>query len=217
MFYASGQHRNAGLSHNPFKAIVAPRPIGWISAISAKGEVNLAPYSFFNALQSNPDMVMFSSEGMKDAVSFIAETGEFVCSLATWELQQQMNLTSAPLPRGENEFLHAGLTMAPSELVRPPRVAESPTALECKLLQIVSPTDLSGAAANCHIVIGQVVGVHIDDRFVRNGRLDTAAMRPIARMGYDEYAVVESAFRITRPAGAGNFDESAAPPRAKEA
>jgi flavin reductase (DIM6/NTAB) family NADH-FMN oxidoreductase RutF len=195
------------LQHNPFKAIVAPRPIGWISAVSAKGEVNLAPYSFFNALQSNPDMVMFSSDGMKDAISFIAETEEFVCSLATWDLQQQMNATSAPLPRGENEFLHAGLTMAPSRLVKPPRVAEAPTALECRLLQIVSPNQLSGAPSGCHLVIGQVVGVHIDDRFVANGRLNTTAMRPIARMGYDEYAVVERAFAITRPPGGGNFDE----------
>jgi flavin reductase (DIM6/NTAB) family NADH-FMN oxidoreductase RutF len=156
---------------------------------------------------------MFSSDGMKDAISFIVETGEFVCSLATWDLQQQMNLTSAPLPRGENEFLHAGLTMAPSQLVKPPRVAEAPTALECKLLQIVSPNDLSGASANCNMVIGQVVGVHIDERFVKDGRLDTAAMRPIARMGYDEYAVVESAFAITRPAGGGNFDEGKAQPK----
>lgn len=209
MFYETGQHRAVGLSHNPFKAIIAPRPIGWISAMSAKGEVNLSPYSFFNALQSNPDLVMFASDGMKDAISFIAETGEFVCSLATFELQQQMNMTSAPLARGDNEFVHAGLTMAPSRLVKPPRVAEAPTALECRLLQIVSPNQLSGASANCNIVIGQVVGVHIDERFVRNGRLDTASMRPIARMGYDEYAVIDSAFQITRPPGGGNFDEAA--------
>lgn len=208
MFYESGKHRAAGLSHNPFKAIIAPRPVGWISALSAKGEVNLSPYSFFNAIQSNPDLVIFSSDGMKDAVSFIVETGEFVCSLATYDLRDQMNMTSAPLARGDNEYVHAGLTMAPSQLVKPPRVAEAPTALECKLLQIVSPNQLSGASANCHVVIGQVIGVHINDEFVRDGRLNTAAMRPIARMGYDEYAVVESAFQITRPAGGGNFDEA---------
>jgi flavin reductase (DIM6/NTAB) family NADH-FMN oxidoreductase RutF len=207
MFFAAGQHKQAGLPHNPFKAIVAPRPVGWISAVSNAGEVNLAPYSFFNALQSNPDLVMFSSDGMKDAISFIEETGEFVCSLATYDLRDRMNLTSAPLPRGTSEFVHAGLTMAPSVLVKPPRVAESPTALECKLLQIVSPNQLSGESSGCHVVIGQVVGVHIDDRFVENGRLNTAAMRPIARMGYDEYAVVEQAFAITRPAGGGNFNE----------
>ncbi|MGL4242113.1 MAG: flavin reductase family protein [Beijerinckiaceae bacterium] len=207
MFFEAGQHRQAGLPYNPFKAIVAPRPVGWISAISASGAINLSPYSFFNALQSNPDLVMFSSDGMKDAVSFIEETGEFVCSMATYDLRQQMNTTSAPLPRGENEFVHAGLTMAPSRLVRPPRVAEAPTALECKLLQIVSPNQLSGESANCHVVIGQVVGTYIDDRFLKDGRLDTAAMKPIARMGYDEYAVVEAAINLTRPAGGGNFDE----------
>ena len=207
MFFATGQHREAGLPHNPFKAIVAPRPIGWISAISAKGEINLSPYSFFNALQSNPDLVMFASDGMKDAISFVAETGEFVCNLVSAELAERMNLTSAPLPRGTNEFVHAGLAMLPSRLVRPPRVADSPAALECKLLQIVSPNQLSGAPSGCHIVIGQVVGVYIDDRFLNNGRLNTAAMRPMARMGYDEYAVVEKAITITRPAGAGNFNE----------
>jgi flavin reductase (DIM6/NTAB) family NADH-FMN oxidoreductase RutF len=210
MFFNAGQHRQAGLPHNPFKAIMAPRPIGWISSMSKAGEVNLAPYSFFNALQSNPDLVMFSSDGKKDAISFVEETGEFVCSLATYELRQQMNATSAPLPRGSSEFVHAGLTMAPSRIVKPPRVAESPTALECRLLQIISPNQLSGEPSGCHIVIGQVVGVHIDDRFIKDGRLDTSAMRPIARMGYDEYAVVEEPFTITRPAGAGGFADPAA-------
>jgi flavin reductase (DIM6/NTAB) family NADH-FMN oxidoreductase RutF len=207
MFFPAGRHKDAGLPHNPFKAIVAPRPIGWISAVSAKGDVNLSPYSFFNALQSNPDLVMFSSDGMKDAISFIQETGEFVCSLATYDLRQQMNASSAPLPRGDSEFVHAGLTMASSQLVKPPRVAASPAALECRLLQIVSPSQLSGEPSGCHMVIGQVVGTFIDDRFIENGRLNTAAMRPIARMGYDEYAVVEKAFAITRPAGGGNFNE----------
>jgi flavin reductase (DIM6/NTAB) family NADH-FMN oxidoreductase RutF len=208
MFFAAGQHKQAGLPHNPFKAIMAPRPIGWISAMSKAGEINLAPYSFFNALQSNPDLVMFSSDGMKDAISFVEETGEFVCSLATYDLRDQMNLTSAPLPRGSSEFVHAGLTMAPSRFVAPPRVAEAPVAIECKLLQIVSPNQLSGEASGCHIVIGQVVGVHIDERFITNGRLDTAAMRPLARCGYDEYAVVERVFQLTRPAGGGNFNEA---------
>jgi flavin reductase (DIM6/NTAB) family NADH-FMN oxidoreductase RutF len=173
--------------------------------------VNLAPYSFFNALQSNPDLVMFSSDGKKDAIAFVEETGEFVCSLATYELRQQMNATSAPLPRGSSEFVYAGLTMAPSRIVKPPRVAESPTALECRLLQIISPNQLSGEPSGCHIVIGQVVGIHIDDRFIKDGRLDTSAMRPIARMGYDEYAVVDKPFTITRPAGAGGFSDTAAP------
>ncbi|MCA3565306.1 MAG: flavin reductase family protein [Methylocystis sp.] len=207
MFFAAGQHQEAGLPHDPFKAIVAPRPIGWISAISGRGDINLSPYSFFNALNSRPPLVMFSSEGAKDAVSFIAETGEFVCSLVSADLAERMNMTSAPLPRGENEFIHAGLTMAPSQLVKPPRVAEAAAALECKVLELISPNQLSGAPAGCHIVIGQVVGVYIDDRFLGGGRLNTAAMRPMARMGYDEYAVVERAITITRPPGAGNFNE----------
>jgi len=199
MFFEAGRHREAGLPHDPFKAIVAPRPVGWISAMSRDGAINLSPYSFFNALNSRPQLVMFSSEGVKDAVSFIEETGEFVCSLATRELAQAMNATSAPLPRGENEFVHAGLAMAHSELVRPPRVARSPAALECRLLQIVSPQQLSGEPAGCVIVIGQVVGFHIDERFLRDGRLDTAAMEPLARLGYDEYAAVTEAFALTRP------------------
>lgn len=207
MFFEAGQHKAAGLPFDPFKAIVAPRPIGWISAVSKDGAVNLSPYSFFNALNSRPQLVMFASEGLKDAASFAAETGEFVCNLVTRELADRMNLTSAPLPRGENEFLHAGLTMAKSALVRPPRVAEAPAALECRVVQVVAPPQLSGEPSGCHMVIGQVVGIHIDERFLRDGRLDTAAMRPIARMGYDEYAMVEAAFALTRPAGGGNFDE----------
>ncbi len=208
MNFEAGRHREAGLPHDPFKAIVAPRPIGWISAMSRDGRLNLSPYSFFNALNSRPPLVMFSSEGKKDAVSFIEETGEFTCSLATLELAQEMNLTSAPLPRGESEFAHAGLETAPSQFVKPPRVARSPAALECRLLQIVAPIQLSGEPAGCHIVIGQVVGLYIEDRFLKDGRLNTAAMQPLARMGYDEYSAVEKAFPLTRPAGGGNFDEA---------
>ena len=190
------------LPHDPFKAIVAPRPIGWISAVDEQGRVNLAPYSFFNAVSDRPHMVAFSSDGEKDAVSFVRETGEFVCSLATWDLREAMNATSAPLARGESEFAHAGLTPAPSRLVKPPRVAESPVALECKLLQVIPLTSLEGVT-RYHMAIGQVVGVHIDDRYLKDGLLDTAAMRPIARAGYRDYFVCteETRFAITRPPG----------------
>jgi flavin reductase (DIM6/NTAB) family NADH-FMN oxidoreductase RutF len=198
MFYETGK-RDPALPYDPFKAIVAPRPIGWVTSVSAKGEVNLAPYSYFNGVNSKPNVVMFSSEGRKDSVSFIAETREFVCNLATWDLREQMNVTSAPLPRGANEMERAGLAAVPSRLVKPPRIAASPCALECKLLQIVTPNDIDGAPIDCHVVIGQVIGVHIEDRFIVNGRLDTAAMKPIARCGYDEYAVVESVFAMQRP------------------
>lgn len=190
-----------GLPHDPFKAIVAPRPIGWITALNTKGEVNLSPYSFFNAISSRPNIVMFSSENKKDAVAFAEETGEFTCSLVTKALAQPMNLTSAPLPRGESEYAHAGLDMAPSRFVKPPRVAGTPAALECKLLSVQQLHDLDGQAVPRWMVLGQVVGIFIDDAFVKDGRFDTAGANPIARCGYADYAEVTSLFSITRPAG----------------
>jgi flavin reductase (DIM6/NTAB) family NADH-FMN oxidoreductase RutF len=201
MFYAAKDGH--GLPHDPFKAIVAPRPIGWISALSARGELNLSPYSYFNAVSARPPVVMFSSEGHKDAVAFIEQTGEFTCSLVTKALDQQMNLTSAPLPRGTSEYDYSGLATAPSRLVKPPRVAASPTALECKLLSIQELKDLDGRATDRWIVLGQVVGVFIDDRFLKDGLFDTAMAQPIARCGYHDYAVVDKVFSIVRPKGAG--------------
>lgn len=198
MFYDAIKNDH-GLRYDPFKAIVAPRPIGWITSMNLKGEINLAPYSFFNAISTRPALVMFSSEGLKDSVSFIAESGEFVCNLATWDLREAVNATSAPLPRGVNEMERAGLAPAPSRLVKPPRVAASPCALECKLIQIVPIESVGALPVDCHVVMGHVIGVHIDDRFIVDGLLDTAAMRPIARCGYDQYAVVESLFSMRRP------------------
>ena len=116
--YYTDEGRELDVKHDPFKAIVAPRPIGWITVLNTKGEVNLSPYSFFNAISSRPNIVMFSSENKKDAVAFAEETGEFTCSLVTKALAQPMNLTSAPLPRGESEYAHAGLDMAPSRFVK---------------------------------------------------------------------------------------------------
>ena len=200
MIYSATQE-DLSLAHDPFKAIVAPRPIGWITALSAKGEVNLSPYSFFNAISSRPNIVMFSSENKKDAVAFIEETGEFTCSLVTRALAQPMNLTSAPLPRGESEYAHAGLEMAPSRFVKPPRVAGTPAALECRLLSIQQLHDLDGQAVPRWMVLGQVVGTFIDDAFVKEGRFDTAGANPIARCGYADYAEVTSLFSITRPTG----------------
>jgi flavin reductase (DIM6/NTAB) family NADH-FMN oxidoreductase RutF len=199
IFYEPEKRDTKLLPHDPFKAIVAPRCIGWITSISAQGDINLAPYSFFNGVSSRPNVVMFASEGHKDSVAFIEQTKEFVCNLATWDLREQMNATAAPLARGVNEMVRAGLAPAPSRLVKPPRVAASPCALECRLLKIVALDDLGGKAIDCHVVFGQVVGVHIDERFIVNGRLDTAALKPIARAGYDEYAVVESLFSMRRP------------------
>jgi flavin reductase (DIM6/NTAB) family NADH-FMN oxidoreductase RutF len=167
--------------------------------MSAKGEVNLAPYSFFNAVSDDPPIVMFSSDGYKDSLTFVAETKEFVCNLATFDLRTAVVETSASFARGDNEMIHARLDSAPSRLVRPPRVAASPASLECKLLQIVALDNLEGQPADRHVVFGQVVGVHIDERFLKNGRLDTAAMQPIARCGYSDYAVVDKVFAVARP------------------
>jgi len=200
MFYQT-KDGNHGLPHDPFKALVAPRPIGWITAMSALGDINLSPYSFFNIIADNPKMVAFSSGGKKDALSFIEETGEFVCNLATYDLREQMNLTSAPFPRGVNEMERAGLKEAPSVTVRPPRVAEAPAALECKWIQTVPLVGIDGAGPNYYLVIGQVTAIHIDDRFIVDGLVDTAAMQLIQRAGYHDYFTVlpEGRFEMKRP------------------
>ena len=198
MFYTT-EKNDHGLPHDPFKAIVAPRPIGWITTMSAAGAVNLAPYSYFNGVHSKPPLVMFASESRKDSLTFVEETKEFVCNLATWGLREQMNQTSAPYPRGVDEMRAAGLTPAPCRLVKPPRVAEAPCALECRYLQTVQLNDVNGRKLDGFVVIGQVVGVHIDERFIRNGLLDTAAMKPIARGGYHDYSVLTESFTMRRP------------------
>jgi len=198
MFYETAKNDH-GLPRDPFKAIVVPRPIGWLTSISAKGEINLAPYSFFNAVSEHPPMVMFSSGGRKDTIAFVEETKEFVCNFANFALREAVSTSGTEFPRGVNEMIEAGLEGAPSRLVRPPRVAASPCALECKLLQIVDLTDLDGRTSQRYVVFGQVVGVYIDDRFIKDGRLDTAAMQPIARCGYNDYAVVDKVFPMLRP------------------
>jgi flavin reductase (DIM6/NTAB) family NADH-FMN oxidoreductase RutF len=201
MIFYEPQSRDRKLfPHDPFKALVTPRPIGWISTLSAKGELNLAPYSYFNAFSSNPPIVGFSSEGEKDSSTFAMETGEFVWSMATWELRDQMNASAASLPRGQSEFVHAKLDTASSRLVRPPRVAASPAAFECRVTEMVKLKDVDGSDSGRRLVLGRVIGIHVDQRFVRQGRIDSAAMRPIARGGYDEYSVVDQVFSMPRPA-----------------
>ena len=207
MFYETAKNDH-GLPYDPLKAIVAPRPIGWISSVSAKGEVNLAPYSFFNAFSTRPPIVGYSSEGPKDSVAFVEETREFVCNLVTYELRDAMNATSAPLARGTNEMEAAGIKAAPSRLVKPPRVADSPCALECRLMQIIQFDDLDGRKLNRFLVVGMVVGVHIEDRFIRNGMVDTAAMKPIARCGYHDYSLVDEVFSLVRPTEAAGGQRS---------
>jgi flavin reductase (DIM6/NTAB) family NADH-FMN oxidoreductase RutF len=198
MFYQPAKNDH-GLPRDPFKAMVVPRPIGWITSVNRQGAINLAPYSFFNAVSEDPPMVMFSSGGRKDTIAFIEETKEFVCNFASFALREAVSMTGMEFPRGVNEMIEAGLEPAPSRLVRPPRVAAAPCALECKLLQIVDIDDLEGRRAQRFVAFGQVVGVYIDDRFIRDGRLDTAAMQPIARCGYNDYAVVDAVFPMLRP------------------
>jgi flavin reductase (DIM6/NTAB) family NADH-FMN oxidoreductase RutF len=200
LFYEPEARDRSLLPHDPFKALVAPRPIGWISSVNAAGQVNLAPYSFFNAIGEEPPMLAFSSYGAKDSATFAGEVKEFVWNLATFDLREAMNETSAPLPRGMSEFERAGLSMAPSRFVAPPRVAESPCAMECRVVHHVELQDIDGRPADQYLVIGQVVGVHLAESALVDGVVDTAALRPIARCGGPgDYAVVERTFQMFRP------------------
>src|SRR5260221_14415433 len=161
-------------------------------------------YSYFNGFSITRMIVGLSSEGEKDSQAFATESGEFVWSMATSGRRDKMNATAAPLERGRSEFEFAGLETAPSRLVRPPRVRGSPAALECKVTQTIRLSDKDGKDATRVLVLGQVVGMHVDERFVKNGRLDAVAMQTIARCGYDEYTVVERVFSMTRPTGGGD-------------
>ena len=197
MFYEPS--KGHGLPHDPFKAIVAPRPIGWISTVSTAGALNLAPYSFFNALGTNPHLVMFSSEGEKDSVVFARETGEFVANLVTQDLVEAMNASSVDAPRGVSEFGYAGLTAAPSRLVRPPRVREAHAALECKVTEIVRPKGLDGLSGDRFMVLGEVVGVHVGEEAMTDGLFDIVKAGSVARLGYMDYAAVTEVFSMRRP------------------
>ena len=197
MFYEPS--KGHGLPHDPFKAIVAPRPIGWISTIGRDGSLNLAPYSFFNALGTNPHLVMFSSEGEKDSVAFARETGEFVANLVSHDLAERMNASSVDAPRGVSEFDYAGLTPQPSRLVRPPRVGEAHAALECKVTEIHRPKGLDGKSGERFMVIGEVVGIHIDEAVMTDGLFDIVKAGNVARLGYMDYAAVTETFSMQRP------------------
>jgi flavin reductase (DIM6/NTAB) family NADH-FMN oxidoreductase RutF len=188
-----------GLPHDPFKAIVTPRPIGWISTVDAEGRPNLAPYSFFNALSSRPPILGFASEGRKDTLANIEATGEFVFNLATGPLAAAVSLTSRTVAADVDEMALAGLAAAPCRIVRAPRVAASPAALECRLIEVHRITDLSGQPTDHRLVIGQVVGVHIAQDYLRDGLFDTAAAAPLARCGYvADYAVADRILSVPR-------------------
>ena len=191
-----------GLKHDPFNAIIAPRPIGWISSRDAKGHVNLAPYSFFNAFNYRPPIIGFSSTSWKDSVQNIQETGEFVWNLATMDLAQQMNATAAHVARDVNEFSIAGLTAVPGKLVNVPRVGESPVSFECKVSQIIQLQGADGRKAQAWLTLGEVVAVHIDKAFIKDGVYQTALAHPIVRAGRQgDYFEIkpENMFEMKRP------------------
>ena len=190
---------NHGLPHNPFKAIVAPRPIGWISTISEQGHVNLAPYSYFNAFSDTPPIVGFASSGYKDSLKNVEATGEFVCNMVSLAFFESMSLTSAPMPYGVNEMEVVGLKPIESLTVKPPRVDGVPAALECKVLSIQQLQDIEGRAVKSWLILGQVVSIFIDDAALRNGLLDTAVIKPLSRLGYQDYAAVERVLTLKRP------------------
>lgn len=188
--------------------LTVPRPIAWVSTVSAAGERNLAPYSFFNAVSYTPPQVIFSggpgagkkahAAPRKDSVTNIEATGEFVHSVATWDLREAMNRSSIESPPDHDEFAYAGLTKEPAELVKPPRVAESPIHLECKYLQSVRLKELDDYHPNI-MIVAEVVGIHIDESVLTDGLIDPRKLKAIARLGYMDYALVDDFFTMRRP------------------
>jgi flavin reductase (DIM6/NTAB) family NADH-FMN oxidoreductase RutF len=197
--YYDARRNDHGLPYNPLTALVVPRPIGWITTISREGVINLAPYSFFNIVSSVPPFVMFASKPRKDSQRNAEETGEFVANMATFELREAVNATSAEFNASVSEPQRLGLEMSPSHQVRPPRVARSPVALECRYAKSVDLVGSNGQHSPSSIVIGEVVGIYISDDAIVDGRVDVTRMRPLARLGYMDYCVVDRLFAIARP------------------
>ncbi|MFS2149553.1 flavin reductase family protein [Rhizobium sp. Rhizsp42] len=198
MFYTTDQNRH-GLAHDPFKAIVSPRPIGWIGSKGRDGTLNLAPYSFFNAVSDRPKLVMFSSSGRKDSYRNASETGEFTCNFVSRNLIDKMNMSSAAVTYDVDEFALSGLTPKKGELVDAPYVAEAFAVLECKVTEIIEPKSLSGEPSENVMIFGQVVGIHIDEAILRDGRIDMGLARPVARLGYMDYSESSDVFELFRP------------------
>ncbi|MET3612556.1 flavin reductase (DIM6/NTAB) family NADH-FMN oxidoreductase RutF [Rhizobium aquaticum] len=198
MFYETG-HRPAVLKHDPFKAIVSPRPIGWIGTKSKDGVLNLAPYSFFAAIADRPPLIMFSSSGRKDSQRNAEETGVFTTNLAGRALLNAMNLSSTAAPAEIDEFSLAGLTPVMGRLVEAPVVAEAYAALECRVVEVKPLKGLDGVESDNTMIIGQVAGVHIRDEGIRDGRLDMALVRPLGRLGYMDYCDAGDVFELFRP------------------
>ena len=205
MFYDASE-RDHGLPVDPLKSLIVPRPIGWISTVDPQGRVNLAPYSFYNGVSEFPPMVYFAITGKygdtptKHSQMNAEATGEFVVNMVTDALKEAMNVTTTMVPYGVDEMKLAGLTPAPCRLVKPPRVAESPIALECKYWRTLEmPTDPRRPDMQAYVVFGQVVGIHIDDSIIKDGRVDVAAFRPVARLGYSQNTTVDNVWAMRRP------------------
>jgi flavin reductase (DIM6/NTAB) family NADH-FMN oxidoreductase RutF len=188
------------LKRSPMLALVVPRPIGWISTVSHAGVVNLAPYSFFNLVSGTPPFVMFASKPRKDSQRNAEETGEFVCNMATYDLREVVNASSTEWGAAISEPERVGLEMAPCREVKPPRVARSPVALECKYFKTVELVSSDGTLNASSVVIGEVVGIHIDDSVIVNGVVDVTRVQPLARLGYMDFCAVNELFAIQRPA-----------------
>jgi flavin reductase (DIM6/NTAB) family NADH-FMN oxidoreductase RutF len=199
-FHSYDPAQGHGLPHDPIKAIIAPRPIGWVSSLDKDGRANLAPYSFFNIFCSAPPILIFGSEGRKDSITNIEMTGEFVYNLATRRQAEPMNISSGPFAPGVDEFDQAGLEKLGSEVVGPPRVSGAPASFECKLVEIKTLVDLDGKRLARELVIGQVVRVHIDADYLTDGLFDIEKAGTIARCGYrGDYVEVTSVFEMLRP------------------
>lgn len=197
MFYTT--KAESGMRYDPFKAIVAPRPIGWIGTLNENRVPNLGPYSYFNAIASDPNIVMFASDGWKHSASNAKRWGEFTFSLATLALRDAMNVSSEHYDDGANEFERAGLEMGRSRLIEAPFVAASPAAFECKLISAEEVVALDGASTGWVQVIGQVVGTHIDDKYLSGGLFDAQAANAIARCGYKNYTTADTLWEMNRP------------------
>ena len=205
MFYETARNDH-GLPHDPFKSCVVPRPIGWITTIDAAGGLNLAPFSYFNACGDHPPQVMYAPSGphaaeggAKDSLHNVQETGEFVANLATWEQREAMRLSSSGVPSSVDEFALTGLETEPARLVRPPRVKGAPIHLECRLHKVIELLADEPERFRNWLVLGEVVGVHIDDSIITDGRVDQSKFRPIARLGYADYTTVDSHFEMPFP------------------
>ena len=204
MFIYPNKHKEVGLSHNPFKAIVSPRPIGWISTCCSDGTLNLAPYSFFNAVSEQPPMVMFCSapkkekSNYKDSLTNIKETGEFVVNIVSYALRDKMNISSKNYPKGVSEFEMADIDLAPSQTVKVPHVKFAPASLECNLWQIVELPPRSDNLSTS-MILGFVTGINLDESIIKDGKIDVTIYEPISRLGYSDYAKITELFSMPRP------------------